>query len=259
MNRKPRFLCVSYDTKFVVTSSDRGLSLFPHARAYGKTVRSPEPWPIQNSLASLPLNWVRWLVILVAVAMACAMGQSFLLCPPWRVALTRWPLSADGGVKESRVESSSPASDSTNSSKIVVYMDFLAPMHSFCCMENEMMAYLPLSSYLPEISRAILTARLWLHPLSGKESALAGLFLAFALIAKSSGLAGTYSVQIFSAELFPTAIRYGIYGCLPKVIYIIIFSALLTICEGNPPVTSGFALQRASAAELWCFLWCRPA
>ena len=38
------------------------------------------------------------------------------------------------------------------------------------------------------------------------------------------------------------------------------FSALLTLCEGNPPVTGGFPSQRTvtrSDAE-WCFLWSAP-
>ena len=35
-------------------------------------------------------------------------------------------------------------------------------------------------------------------------------------------------------------------------------SALLALCMGNPPVTGGFTTQRASNAELWCFLWCQP-
>ena len=34
-----------------------------------------------------------------------------------------------------------------------------------------------------------------------------------------------------------------------------IFSALLALCEGSPPVVS---LTKASDAELWCFLWCVP-
>ena len=34
-----------------------------------------------------------------------------------------------------------------------------------------------------------------------------------------------------------------------------IFSALLALCEGNPPVTGGFSLTKANDAELWCFLW----
>ena len=33
-------------------------------------------------------------------------------------------------------------------------------------------------------------------------------------------------------------------------------SALLTLCEGNPPVTNGLALQGDSNMELWCFLNC---
>ena len=33
------------------------------------------------------------------------------------------------------------------------------------------------------------------------------------------------------------------------------FSALLAICAGNSPVTGEFPTQRASNAELWCFLW----
>ena len=36
------------------------------------------------------------------------------------------------------------------------------------------------------------------------------------------------------------------------------FSALLVFCEGSPPVTGGLPLQKASGAELWCFLWCVP-
>ena len=36
------------------------------------------------------------------------------------------------------------------------------------------------------------------------------------------------------------------------------FSALLTLCEGNPPVTGGFPLTKAIAAELWYFLWSAP-
>ena len=34
--------------------------------------------------------------------------------------------------------------------------------------------------------------------------------------------------------------------------------ALLALCEGNPPVTSGFPSQWDSGAEIWCFLWCQP-
>ena len=33
------------------------------------------------------------------------------------------------------------------------------------------------------------------------------------------------------------------------------FFALLALCVGNSPVTSEFPTQRASDAELWCFLW----
>ena len=33
-------------------------------------------------------------------------------------------------------------------------------------------------------------------------------------------------------------------------------SALLALCEGNPPVISGFPSQRASNIELWFSLWC---
>ena len=36
------------------------------------------------------------------------------------------------------------------------------------------------------------------------------------------------------------------------------FSALLALCEGIPPATGGFPSQRASDAELWCFLWSAP-
>ena len=36
------------------------------------------------------------------------------------------------------------------------------------------------------------------------------------------------------------------------------FSALLALCEGNPPVTGGFPLTKASGAELWRFLWSAP-
>ena len=36
------------------------------------------------------------------------------------------------------------------------------------------------------------------------------------------------------------------------------FSALLVLCEGNPPVTNGLSSHRASDVELWCFLWCQP-
>ena len=32
------------------------------------------------------------------------------------------------------------------------------------------------------------------------------------------------------------------------------FSTLLALCEENPPVTGGFPSQRASKADLWCFL-----
>ena len=34
-----------------------------------------------------------------------------------------------------------------------------------------------------------------------------------------------------------------------------IFSALLALCAGNSPMTGEFPAQRASNAELWCFLW----
>ena len=30
------------------------------------------------------------------------------------------------------------------------------------------------------------------------------------------------------------------------------------LCEGNPPVTGGFPSQKASNADLWCFLWSAP-
>ena len=33
-------------------------------------------------------------------------------------------------------------------------------------------------------------------------------------------------------------------------------SALLALCEENPPVTGGFPSQRVSDAELWYFLGC---
>ena len=36
------------------------------------------------------------------------------------------------------------------------------------------------------------------------------------------------------------------------------FSALLALCEGNPPVTDGFSMTKASDAELWCVLWSLP-
>ena len=35
------------------------------------------------------------------------------------------------------------------------------------------------------------------------------------------------------------------------------FSALLALCEGNPPLT-GASPHKASGAELWCFLWFSP-
>ena len=35
------------------------------------------------------------------------------------------------------------------------------------------------------------------------------------------------------------------------------FSALLALCEGNPPVTGGFPSQRP-VTELWCFSWSAP-
>ena len=35
-------------------------------------------------------------------------------------------------------------------------------------------------------------------------------------------------------------------------------SALLSLCEGNPPVTGGFPLTKASDTEFWCFLWSAP-
>ena len=31
----------------------------------------------------------------------------------------------------------------------------------------------------------------------------------------------------------------------------------LTLCQGNPPVTGGFPLQRVSQVDPWCFLWCK--
>ena len=34
-------------------------------------------------------------------------------------------------------------------------------------------------------------------------------------------------------------------------------SALLALCEENPPVTGGF-LTKASDAQLWVFLWSAP-
>ena len=36
------------------------------------------------------------------------------------------------------------------------------------------------------------------------------------------------------------------------------FSLLLALCEGNPSVTGGFPLTKASDAELWCFFWLAP-
>ena len=36
------------------------------------------------------------------------------------------------------------------------------------------------------------------------------------------------------------------------------FSMLLALCEGNPLVTGEFPSQKASDAELWCFLWSVP-
>ena len=36
------------------------------------------------------------------------------------------------------------------------------------------------------------------------------------------------------------------------------FSALLALCERNPPVTGGFSPTKASHAKLWCFLWSTP-
>ena len=36
------------------------------------------------------------------------------------------------------------------------------------------------------------------------------------------------------------------------------FSALLALCAGNSLVTGEFPSQRASDAELWCFLWSAP-
>ena len=38
----------------------------------------------------------------------------------------------------------------------------------------------------------------------------------------------------------------------------VILSAILVLCEGNPPVTGGFPSQRASNPELWWFLCCYP-
>ena len=34
--------------------------------------------------------------------------------------------------------------------------------------------------------------------------------------------------------------------------------ALLALCEGNALVTGEFPSQKASEAELWCFLWSVP-
>ena len=36
------------------------------------------------------------------------------------------------------------------------------------------------------------------------------------------------------------------------------FSAWLAICAGNSPVSPEFPAQKASDAELWCFLWSAP-
>ena len=35
-------------------------------------------------------------------------------------------------------------------------------------------------------------------------------------------------------------------------------SAILALCERNPPVTVGFLLTKASDVELWCCLWSSP-
>ena len=37
-----------------------------------------------------------------------------------------------------------------------------------------------------------------------------------------------------------------------------IFSVLLALCDGNPPVTGGFPQTKAADAELWSFLWSAP-
>ena len=47
--------------------------------------------------------------------------------------------------------------------------------------------------------------------MSDEKDKLADLVLASALIGKASALAGTYVVQIWTAELFPTVIRWDIY------------------------------------------------
>ena len=36
------------------------------------------------------------------------------------------------------------------------------------------------------------------------------------------------------------------------------FFALLAFCAGNSPVIGEFPAQKASDAELWCFLWFAP-
>ena len=36
------------------------------------------------------------------------------------------------------------------------------------------------------------------------------------------------------------------------------FSVLLSLCDGNSPVTGEFPLTKASDAELWCFCWSAP-
>ena len=36
------------------------------------------------------------------------------------------------------------------------------------------------------------------------------------------------------------------------------FFRVTDFCEGNPVVTGGFPLTKASEAELWCFIWSAP-
>ena len=55
-----------------------------------------------------------------------------------------------------------------------------------------------------------------------------------------------------------TVVSSVLYKCVMKTSLNGNISALLALCEENPPVTGGFPSLRAHNSELWCFIWSAP-